>query len=64
VRRPVSQVRTSTGSDERGQYDKGTRPPGGLEHLAYGLVLSCPDAKNITDTLIEGVRDADLRTYA
>ena len=35
--RPVSQASTSTGSDERGLYGKGTRPPGRRENLAYGL---------------------------
>src|SRR6266545_8154774 len=38
ARRLTSQVRTSTGSDERGQYDNGTRPPGRHENRAYGLV--------------------------
>src|SRR6266511_3119807 len=38
ARRSASQARACAGSEERGQYDKGTRPPGRLENLAYGLV--------------------------
>jgi hypothetical protein len=38
ARRPASQASTSAGSEEREQYDKGTRPPGRRENLAYGLV--------------------------
>jgi hypothetical protein len=33
-RRSASQASTAAGSDERGQYAKGTRPPGRREHLA------------------------------
>src|SRR6266511_2548168 len=38
ARRPASPASTGAGRDERGQYDKGTRPPGRRENLAYGLV--------------------------
>jgi hypothetical protein len=36
----ASQASTSAGSDKRGRYDNGTRPPGRRRHLAYGLVPS------------------------
>jgi hypothetical protein len=38
ARRRASQASTWAGSDERGPYDNGTRSPGRLQHLAYGLV--------------------------
>jgi hypothetical protein len=38
ARRAASQASTCAGNEERGQYDKGTRPPGRLENLADGLV--------------------------
>src|SRR6266536_2972922 len=39
ARRPASQPSTSTGSDERGQYDNGDQTSmAGVRHLAYGLV--------------------------
>jgi hypothetical protein len=38
ARRAASQASASAGSDDRGPYDTGTRPPGRREKLAYGLV--------------------------
>jgi hypothetical protein len=38
ARRPAIQASTAAGSDERGQSDKGTRPPGRRQHPADGLV--------------------------
>jgi hypothetical protein len=40
TRRSASQASTHAASEERGQYDTGTRPPGMLENLAYGLIPS------------------------
>src|SRR4030095_969392 len=53
ARRAASQPSTLAGSDERGQYDgTGARPPGRLEHLAYGLAPSTSGRTEHHDTLI------------
>jgi dihydrofolate reductase len=52
ARRPASQAKTSTGSDERGQYANGTRPPGRREKPCLWSGPFLHGAPGITDTLI------------
>src|SRR5215217_4005500 len=53
ARRAASQASTCAGSEERGQYDKGTRPPGGRETpCPWSGPRQRPAAQAITDTLI------------
>src|SRR5215211_3411158 len=53
ARRLASQASTSAGSDERGQYDKGTRPPGRRETpCLWSGPRQCQGTQGITDTLI------------
>src|SRR5215217_842871 len=52
ARRAASQASTCAGSEERGQYDKGTRPPGGRETpCPWSGPRQRPAAQAITDTL-------------
>src|SRR5215216_1930941 len=54
ARRAASQASTCAGSEERGQYDKGTRPPGGRETpCPWSGPRQRPAAQAITDTLID-----------
>src|SRR5215216_3235678 len=54
ARRAASQASTCAGSEERGQYDKGTRPPGRRETpCPWSGPRQHPAAQAITDTLIQ-----------
>ena len=51
ARRRASQASTWAGSDERGQYDTGTKPPAGLNTLPMIWSRQCPGGRSITDAL-------------
>jgi hypothetical protein len=64
ARRSASQASTAAGSEERGQDDKGTRPPGRRETpCRWSGPRQCQDAQGITDTLIQRRGRTFRRTF-